>query len=166
MATLIVQNGKHQGREFVLPPTTVTIGREDDCDIRLSSGRVSRKHCTLQPTSRGLLLTDLGSRNGTTVNGEAVVGSRVLRANDILKVGPWEFRIAGTHSGVAVTADRTSEDDIVAWLGTDEESTSDQSVGSDTTMIPRADTKRKFQSVAEEAVDIIRRHHEGEGSGG
>lgn len=150
----------------MLPEATITVGRDEGCDIRLSSGRVSRQHCTLQITERGLLLTDLGSRNGTFVNEQSVVGSRLLRTGDLLRVGPWEFRIAGSHTGVAVRPgdQETSEDEIANWLGTETESPSDPAMsGGDTTLIPRMPSKPKFQSVAEEAADIIRRHMEAQG---
>ncbi len=64
------------------------IGRDDDCAIRLSGNDVSRRHATLRRTGDGssLSVQDLGSRNGTRVNGKAV-HSAALRPNDVLRVG-------------------------------------------------------------------------------
>ncbi len=52
----------------VKKPTNV-VGREGTCDVYVESGQVSRKHCLLQVTERGLLVRDLESTNGTFVNG-------------------------------------------------------------------------------------------------
>lgn len=49
--------------------TTNVVGREGTCDVYVESGQVSRKHCMLQVTERGLLVRDLESTNGTFVNG-------------------------------------------------------------------------------------------------
>lgn len=161
MPTLIVQNGKHKGREFVLPSHPVTIGRDAACDIRLSSARVSRRHCTLEMVKGSLTLTDCGSRNGTRVNSEAVVGTCTLVTGDILQVGPWKFRVAGSHTGVAVKRglEETSEDEIADWLGAGDSAVP---IENETTIVPAARTaeRRTFDSVAEEAADIIRRHNE------
>ena len=158
MTTLIVCNGKHSGREFVLPDREVVVGRDESCDIRLSSGRVSRRHCTLKPAPHGLTLCDLGSSNGTVVNGQAVVGTQVLEPGDRIRVGPWEFEVAGPKP---IPPGTKLESDIADWLGDADESTTD---GSDTTMIPVSrptPPPREFKSVAEEAADIIRRHQQG-----
>jgi hypothetical protein len=48
---------------------TNVVGREGTCDVYVESGQVSRKHCLLQVTERGLLVRDLESTNGTFVNG-------------------------------------------------------------------------------------------------
>ena len=127
MALLRVCNGKHQGREFVIPAVTITVGREEGCDIRLSSSRVSRRHCTIEVTDAGVVVTDLGSRNGTLVNGERLASQRLLYVGDRLGIGPWEFELAGALSEAA----QVDEGAIADWLQTGE------SVGSgDTTMIP------------------------------
>lgn len=71
---------KTEGTYFFIPeesPTfklkvkksTNVVGREGTCDVYVESGQVSRKHCLLQVTERGLLVRDLESTNGTFVNG-------------------------------------------------------------------------------------------------
>ena len=64
------------------------IGRDEDCAIRLSGNDVSRRHAALRRTDDGasLSVSDLGSRNGTRVNGKAVQRA-TLRPNDVLRVG-------------------------------------------------------------------------------
>jgi DNA-binding NtrC family response regulator len=64
------------------------IGRDEDCAIELADPAVSRRHAQLEraPGSPSLSITDLGSRNGTRVNGKIVQHAR-LRSNDVLRVG-------------------------------------------------------------------------------
>ena len=67
---------------------SVMIGRDEDCAIPLASPEVSRQHALLErlPTEPRLSITDLGSRNGTRVNGKIVQNAR-LWPNDVLRVG-------------------------------------------------------------------------------
>ncbi|MFN3649303.1 MAG: FHA domain-containing protein [Armatimonadota bacterium] len=65
---------------------TVTIGREEDNRIRLADAKVSRHHARIEPRSGAWVLRDLGSRNGTRVNGVRVVRSGLL-PGDVIAVG-------------------------------------------------------------------------------
>jgi len=64
----------------------VTIGRESDSDVQLNDDRVSRAHAKLQEHSGRVILTDLGSTNGTRVNGHPVV-MRVMQQGDVVLIG-------------------------------------------------------------------------------
>lgn len=70
----------------------VVVGRKEDCDLRLDHKSVSKIHCVIVRTDGLLLLRDLGSTNGTRVN-----GSRVRRAallpNDQLTIAHFKFRV-------------------------------------------------------------------------
>ncbi|MGQ9528953.1 MAG: FhaA domain-containing protein [Chloroflexus sp.] len=70
--------------------TTVTIGRGLDNDIILEDTRVSRKHAQLRYRQRRFWLTDLGSTNGTFVNGERI-SERALRDGDVVSMGGLEL---------------------------------------------------------------------------
>jgi len=70
--------------------TTVTIGRGLDNDIILEDTRVSRKHAQLRYRQRRFWLTDLGSTNGTFVNGERI-SERALRDGDVVSLGGLEL---------------------------------------------------------------------------
>lgn len=72
--------------EFPLEGSAVTIGRTDKNDVRVDHPTVSSQHAQVEFTSEGFLLTDLGSRNGTFVNGRKVQRA-VLRPNDWISVG-------------------------------------------------------------------------------
>ncbi len=64
----------------------VTIGRAAECEIRLADTSVSRRHAEIRATGDGWTVSDLGSTNGTKVNG-AVVADRKLKDGDTVSVG-------------------------------------------------------------------------------
>lgn len=74
------------GERFVLREQMVTIGRLAECDITLVDQNVSRNHAEIHPRSNGFVLVDLGSTNGSTVNG-VPVHERELRDGDELGFG-------------------------------------------------------------------------------
>src|SRR5438876_12294965 len=70
----------------------VLIGRDEDCDVRLDHKSVSKVHCVLVKTDGLLLLRDLGSTNGTRVNGTRVPRAALL-PNDKISFANFHFRI-------------------------------------------------------------------------
>ncbi len=70
-----------------------SIGRHDDCLIRIRSSQVSRRHCELLEDGGSLLLRDLGSSNGTYVNGKRVLGQQRLSPGDVITVGGVTLRV-------------------------------------------------------------------------
>jgi pSer/pThr/pTyr-binding forkhead associated (FHA) protein len=68
------------------------IGRQEDCDLRLDHKSVSKMHCVLVKTDGLLLLRDLGSTNGTRVNGTRVRRAALL-PNDKLSVANFHYRV-------------------------------------------------------------------------
>ena len=70
-----------------------SIGRNEDSDIFLVDPSVSRSHATIQIENDGAAVTDLGSTNGTFVNGERITGSRCLVSGDILTFGNTQMRL-------------------------------------------------------------------------
>ena len=71
-AQLRVVDGPDRGLEVELPPVGVVIGTERSCDVVLTDAFVSRRHCSVSPTAAGFSITDLGSKNGTVIDGVAV----------------------------------------------------------------------------------------------
>ncbi|MGO1051886.1 FHA domain-containing serine/threonine-protein kinase [Crossiella sp. CA198] len=82
-------------------PASCVIGRSLDCDLRLGTGdkRVSRRHCVLEIDPPEARLRDLGSRNGTRVNGEPVTGETRLLHGDEISVGATVLRFSVGLSG-------------------------------------------------------------------
>jgi predicted component of type VI protein secretion system len=85
---------KPDGSRVKVPLTspTVTLGRGDECAVRIPTAKVSRKHCELALADDGLRVRDLGSSNGTFVNGDRVTEVS-LSAGDVLRVGRVCFTI-------------------------------------------------------------------------
>lgn len=78
-------------RSFSIVRDMTVIGRREDCDLRIPLGEVSRKHCRLVRDGDGLRLEDLGSSNGTYLNGVRVEREAVLNPGDSIQVGPVVF---------------------------------------------------------------------------
>lgn len=76
---------------IVLQRPVLLIGRHQECDVRINSPKVSRRHCCLAMAYDRVLIRDLGSRNGVRVNGRVVDESR-LYPGDELAIGPLLFR--------------------------------------------------------------------------
>src|SRR5262245_49005347 len=91
---LKVTDGASAGKEIKITREQFVIGRGEDCHLRPKSDAISRRHCILVLSQGGgVILRDLGSKNGTYVNEERVEGDRTLKSGDKLKVGPLEFQI-------------------------------------------------------------------------
>ncbi|MFF9208202.1 MULTISPECIES: FHA domain-containing protein [unclassified Streptomyces] len=71
------------------------IGRDPASGLRLNHETVSRVHAELRHQGGMWVLRDLGSTNGTTVNGRRVVGSAVVREGDLVAFGQMAFRLSG-----------------------------------------------------------------------
>jgi pSer/pThr/pTyr-binding forkhead associated (FHA) protein len=89
---LVLQNGRQAGVRRPLGSPTTFIGRNQDCDIRLNVEGVDPMHCLLVFGEGGMQLRDLNSVSGTYVNG--IRAENVpLQHGDVLKVGPFQFRV-------------------------------------------------------------------------
>ena len=75
--------------------TAFTIGRTQDCDLRIADLSVSRLHAQLSRGEDGWLLSDLGSHNGTRVNGWRVREPVPLRTGDLVQFGSATFVVQG-----------------------------------------------------------------------
>jgi hypothetical protein len=72
MPMLVIYEGEREGQRWVIEQDRVTIGRGSDCDFVLPERQVSRYHVQIERDDGGYLLRDLGSKNGTCVNGQEV----------------------------------------------------------------------------------------------
>jgi hypothetical protein len=84
---LIVRTGPNPGTVFDLSKEVTMFGRDVTNDIPLSDAEISRQHSRLTRTPGGMVLEDLGSTNGTFVNGDRLTSPRVLRSGDLVGLG-------------------------------------------------------------------------------
>src|SRR4051812_28986694 len=90
---LVVEGGARRGHTFRMRGPEMLVGRKKGCGLRIPSAAVSREHCRLQLAQGILAVEDLGSINGTLLNGERVTERRTVRPGDRLMVGPVTFVI-------------------------------------------------------------------------
>jgi DNA-binding NtrC family response regulator len=96
-------------RVVALPTTgEVLIGRSPDVDLPIADLAASRQHAKIVLENDEVLLVDLGSRNGTHVNGERVVGARALRRGDVVAIGATSIVV---HRDVSAVDSRTVLDE-------------------------------------------------------
>ncbi len=72
---------------------SVTFGRSKECDINTTDSRASRRHCSVTRENGKLVIADLGSSNGTFVNGVKITGKKELNDGDQVTVGTWIFKV-------------------------------------------------------------------------
>ncbi len=79
----------------------LTIGRSEECDIRLDGLLISNRHASVLNTTAGVAIEDLGSSNGTYINGQRISGRKPVQPEDDIQVGPFLLKVH-PQLGVAV----------------------------------------------------------------
>lgn len=90
-ACIIVIYGDELGRKYNLGQKEILIGRSVSCDVRVDQEAISRQHAKLEPNFGNVILSDLGSTNGTYVNND-LVDQATLKDGDLLKIGRTIFK--------------------------------------------------------------------------
>ena len=98
-AILIGNNGSLEGQQWLIDHSLV-IGRDAACDIVIPDRQVSRRHAQISPTENGVILEDLGSKNGTYLNNQLLNEAVKLKEAD-------EIAIALTHTFLYLSSDAT-----------------------------------------------------------
>ena len=75
------------GQRITLGDTPVTVGRLSECTVPLNDQNVSRRHAEIRPNRQNYVVVDLGSTNGTMVNGSRIHGETALSDGDIISFG-------------------------------------------------------------------------------
>jgi hypothetical protein len=86
MPMLVVKEGELTGTDWTLDREVMIVGRGADCDIVLPERPVSRHHARIERRGQGYLLIDLGSKNGTHVNGQEVKQPHLLQDGDEIQI--------------------------------------------------------------------------------
>jgi pSer/pThr/pTyr-binding forkhead associated (FHA) protein len=81
-----------RAEEILLDRDPLLVGREPRCDARITSPWVSRHHCYLSPCCGGVLVCDLGSTNGTWINGRRVE-QEVMFPGDVLVIADCRYHL-------------------------------------------------------------------------
>jgi len=103
-------SGKYQGGEFPLrPDREIIVGRSSDLDMVLVEDMVSRKHAKILTNATGVSIQDLGSTNGTFVNGEKI-RSIELKSGDRILIGTSIIKLVALASGERVANDLSEID--------------------------------------------------------
>jgi hypothetical protein len=98
---LVVVRGPNAGSRFLLDREATTVGRHPDSDIFLDDVTVSRRHAELLQAASGMLLKDLGSLNGSYVNGERVE-ERALATGDEVQIGRFKLLFVGDSAAAGL----------------------------------------------------------------
>jgi S1-C subfamily serine protease len=102
---LIGQAGERRGEAIEVLAPRFLIGRDDSCDLMLSDVKASRRHAAIETLASGqVVLSDLGSANGTFLNGKRLEDNVTLRGGEILRIGDTEFRVDAQSAGETVLA--------------------------------------------------------------
>jgi len=91
-AALIVVAGGAEGSEFGIEQSHLTLGRGPGVDLPFSDSAMSRQHAAIEFSSEGFSIRDLGSTNGTRVNGSEIQGAE-LKHGDRIEIGEHAFQL-------------------------------------------------------------------------
>ena len=135
---MIVASGKSAGRSIAIKRNKLLIGRAEQCDVRPLSEEVSRRHCAITVGPAEVWVEDLGSRNGTFVNGTKITERTKVVDGDIVRVASLELKVSCTAPTPQAGG---SEDDVSRWLMAD-----DQPAG-------MSDTTRSLTAATDDSAD-------------
>lgn len=121
MASLLVIQGADQGKRFELKRRAMALGRDNSNPIRLHDNEVSRRHAEVRPGGESFTLVDLGSANGTYLNGQPV-GQATLRPGDQVRLGQTVLLFSEDPAGPAAERDLTARVDMLGRMSPDDRS--------------------------------------------
>lgn len=124
LARLLWQSPEGKELETLVKTVITTIGRSKDCDVVILDTRLSRKHAEIRYDGDTFIIADLGSANGTYLNGERIQEPLSLQDHDLIKAGPVEFRfeyipVPEKFIGVAIPKRSTlivPEPEAIPWM--------------------------------------------------
>jgi DNA-binding response OmpR family regulator len=112
---LIAQSGPATGQRWPLVKDLITIGRGAECDIVITDRQISRVHARLSRREDGFEVEDLGSKNGTHVNGAPLKGPHLLQDGDLIQVAfVAKLAFVGSEATMPLKIDTTPSGQIVS----------------------------------------------------
>lgn len=107
---LVFEQGELAGRIVSLEGPVLTIGRGEENDVVLAEHGISRRHAQIQRVPQGWVLTDLGSTNGTYVDGQRIQDGHLLRPGDRVTIGSTVVEIQPVgQAGASALAESSEE---------------------------------------------------------
>lgn len=145
-------SGKYQGGEFPLPNNKeVVVGRSSELDVVLVEDMVSRRHAKLNVAGDQIFIQDLGSTNGTFVNGEKIKRAR-LQEGDRILIGTSIIKLVGSDVQAGAGDPRAKLEDVAAGRRTSQVRTMSGSIAE----IPLPDLMQLFGASKKSGVLVIR----------
>lgn len=111
---LIAQSGDALGRRWPVDQEILTIGRAADCDVVVAERQVSRYHARLFRSEDGYWLEDLGSKNGTHINGNRIQAPTLVQDGDVIQIA---FSITMAFVGSEATLPLSLDDAAGMGMG-------------------------------------------------
>src|SRR5467141_5454859 len=93
LSLVVLSEGKASGQSIPITLSQFVIGRDPQCNLRPASAVISKRHCAVLVKAGKVFVRDFDSTNGTFINDRQITGEAALRHDDVLKVGPLEFRV-------------------------------------------------------------------------
>ncbi len=118
MEVKLIGSVDNEELQFPLAEGVYLIGRSDDAALRIPKPSISRHHAEIRVLGGNITVQDLGSHNGTRVNGATVEGTMVLQAGDLLELANLTFRLEGpesTQQGLSVTGQSVIPNAEISW---------------------------------------------------
>lgn len=144
-------SGKYQGGEFPLPNSKeIVVGRSSELDMVLVEDMVSRRHAKITITGDQIFIQDLGSTNGTFVNGEKIKRAR-LQEGDRILIGTSIIKLVANDAGVGDKS-RSNLEDVAAGRRTSQVRTMSGSIAE----IPLPDLMQLFSASKKSGVLVVR----------
>lgn len=147
LSLVVLNAGKMEGRRIPITLPQFIIGRDPECNLRPASAVISKRHCAVISKDGQISVRDFDSTNGTFLNDVPVKGEAPLKHNDVLKVGPLNFRIAmeikppGSKPTPPPTKSEADDDSIAAMLlSLQEDGVGDASTQGNESSVPAGST--------------------------
>lgn len=84
---IVHEPGKDRQKRFLLPGTRVVVGRQPGSDVQITDPAASRSHSAFEVRESGVFVIDLGTANGTLLNGARVAEATRLESGDVVTIG-------------------------------------------------------------------------------
>jgi len=149
-------SGKYQGGEFPLPENgEIVIGRSSELDMVLVEDMVSRRHAKITVTNGQIFIQDLGSTNGSFVNGEKIKRAR-LNEGDRVLIGTSIIKVVATEGPADLGEAKAQLEDISAGKRTSQVRTMTGSIAE----VPLPDLLQLFGASKKSGVLVVRTDHD------